>query len=95
MSDDELKQLRRGGHDYHKLYAAYTAAGTAGTHGHPRQDGQGLDAGRDAEARNVTHQQKKLNEEELRKFRDRLELPIPDDQLKDAPYYHPGPDAPR
>ena len=46
------------------------------------------------EARNVTHQAKKLTQDELKIFRDRLQLPIPDEQLKDAPYYHPGPDSP-
>ena len=95
-SDDELKALRRGGHDYRKLYAAYHAA--------TQQNGlptvilaktvKGWTLGSSVEARNITHQAKKLNEAELGVFRDRLELPIPDEQLKDAPYYHPGPDSP-
>ena len=55
---------------------------------------KGWTLGSSVEARNITHQAKKLNEAELRVFRDRLELPIPDEQLKDAPYYHPGPDSP-
>ena len=55
---------------------------------------KGWTLGSSVEARNITHQAKKLNEQELRVFRDRLELPIPDEQLKDAPYYHPGPDSP-
>jgi len=54
---------------------------------------KGWTLGPGVEARNITHQAKKLSEAELRIFRDRLELPIPDDQLKDAPYYHPGPDS--
>ena len=54
---------------------------------------KGWTLGRGVEARNITHQAKKLREDELRVFRDRLELPIPDDQLKDAPYFHPGPDS--
>ena len=55
---------------------------------------KGWTLGPGVEARNITHQAKKLTEDELRIFRDRLELPIPDDKLKDAPYYHPGPDSP-
>ena len=54
---------------------------------------KGWTLGPGVEARNITHQAKKLSEQELKVFRDRLELPIPDDQLKDAPYYHPGPDS--
>ncbi len=52
---------------------------------------KGWTLGPGVEARNITHQAKKLSEQELRVFRDRLELPIPDKELKDAPYYHPGP----
>ena len=63
--------------------------------GDPRQDREGLDARPGIEARNVTHQAKKMNIDELKKFRDRLELPISDKKLEDAPFYHPGPDAPR
>ena len=55
---------------------------------------KGWTLGPGIEGRNVTHQAKKLTEDELKIFRDRLELPIPDDQLKEAPYYHPGQDAP-
>jgi len=54
---------------------------------------KGWTLGPGVEARNITHQAKKLSEQELRIFRDRLELPIPDDKLHDAPYYHPGPDS--
>jgi pyruvate dehydrogenase E1 component len=95
-SDDEIKALRRGGHDYRKLYAAYHAA--TQPNGVPTvilaKTVKGWTLGSGVEARNITHQAKKMNEQELRVFRDRLELPIPDEQLKDAPYYHPGPDAP-
>ena len=95
-SDEELKALRRGGHDYRKLYAAYHAA--TQPNGAPTvilaKTVKGWTLGSSVEARNITHQAKKLNEQELRVFRDRLELPIPDEQLKDAPYYHPGPDSP-
>ena len=55
---------------------------------------KGWTLGPGIEARNVTHQAKKLTVDELKIFRDRLELPIPDDQLAEAPYYHPGPDSP-
>ena len=50
---------------------------------------KGWTLGEHVEARNITHQAKKMSEQELRVFRDRLELPIPDEQIKDAPYYHP------
>jgi pyruvate dehydrogenase E1 component len=95
LSDDQLLKLRRGGHDYRKVYAAYKAA-TEFT-GAPTvilaKTVKGWTLGRGVEARNITHQAKKLNEEELRVFRDRLELPIPDVRLKDAPYFHPGQDS--
>ena len=95
LTDDDLTKLRRGGHDYRKVYAAYKAA-TEHT-GAPTvilaHTVKGWTLGPGVEARNITHQAKKLNEAELRIFRDRLELPIPDDTLKEAPYYHPGPDS--
>ena len=92
---DILAKLRRGGHDYRKLYAAYKAA--TEHKGAPTvilaKTVKGWTLGPGVEARNITHQAKKLSESELRVFRDRLELPIPDAKLKDAPYYHPGPDS--
>ncbi|HEY8635865.1 MAG TPA: pyruvate dehydrogenase (acetyl-transferring), homodimeric type, partial [Candidatus Limnocylindrales bacterium] len=92
LSDDDLAKLRRGGHDYRKVYAAYKTA-TEHT-GAPTvilaHTVKGWTLGPGVEARNITHQAKKLNEAELRIFRDRLELPIPDATLKEAPYYHPG-----
>ena len=96
LSDDDLLHLRRGGHDYRKVYAAYKAA-TEYT-GAPTvilaKTVKGWTLGRGVEARNITHQAKKLRQEELKVFRDRLELPIPDEQIReDAPYYHPGPDS--
>src|SRR3954452_14464794 len=95
LSDDQLLKLRRGGHDYRKLYAAYKAA-TEFT-GAPTvilaKTVKGWTLGGGVEARNITHQAKKLNDEELRVFRDRLELPIPDAKLKEAPYFHPGPES--
>ncbi len=95
LSDEQLLKLRRGGHDYRKIYAAYLAA-TQYT-GAPTvilaKTVKGWALGRGVEARNITHQAKKLNEEELRVFRDRLELPIADEKLKEAPYFHPGADS--
>ncbi len=96
LSDDDLAKLRRGGHDYRKLYAAYKAA--TDYQGAPTvilaKTVKGWTLGAGVEARNMTHQAKKLSENELRVFRDRIELPIPDSKLKDAPYYHPGPKSP-
>ena len=93
LSDPDLKHLRRGGHDYRKLYAAYAAA--TAHRGRPTvilaKTIKGWTLGSGAEARNVTHQMKKLKADELKTFRDRLELPIPDDRLDDPPYFHPGP----
>src|SRR4051794_14446321 len=95
LSDDDLTRLRRGGHDYRKLYAAYKQA--TEYVGAPTvilaKTVKGWTLGPGVEGRNVTHQAKKLSEAELKVFRDRLELPIPDAKLKDAPYYHPGPDS--
>jgi pyruvate dehydrogenase E1 component len=95
LDDDDLARLRRGGHDYRKLYAAYRAA--TEYRGAPTvilaKTVKGWTLGTGAEGRNVTHQVKKLSDAELRVFRDRLELPIPDEQLHDAPYFHPGPES--
>ena len=96
LPDDELAKLRRGGHDYRKVHAAYAAA--VEHKGAPTvilaKTVKGWTLGPGIEGRNVTHQAKKLTTDELKIFRDRLELPIPDDKLKEAPYYHPGADAP-
>jgi len=93
LSDADLKHLRRGGHDYRKLYAAYAAA--TAHRGRPTvilaKTIKGWTLGTGAEARNATHQMKKLKAVELKTFRDRLELPIPDSKLDDPPYFHPGP----
>lgn len=99
LSDDDLRHLRRGGHDYRKVYAAYKAA--VEHQGSPTvilaQTIKGWALGPDFEARNATHQLKKMSEEELKTFRDRLYLDIPDSVLEGAelpPYHHPGPDSP-
>jgi pyruvate dehydrogenase E1 component len=93
-SDDKVWALKRGGHDYQKLYAAYQAA-MAHT-GQPTvilaKTIKGWTLGSHFEGRNATHQMKKLTVEDLQKFRDTLQLEIPDSQL-DAytpPYFHPG-----
>ena len=95
LSDDDLTRLRRGGHDYRKLYAAYKLA--TEFQGAPTvilaKTIKGWTLGSSVEGRNITHQAKKLSEAELRIFRDRLELPIPDEKLAEAPYYHPGPES--
>ncbi|MDQ1617342.1 MAG: pyruvate dehydrogenase component [Actinomycetota bacterium] len=97
MSDKEIWGLSRGGHDYRKLYAAYDAA-TKHT-GQPTvilaKTIKGWTLGSHFEARNSTHQMKKLKKEDLIGFRDRLFLDIPDEALDETlpPYYHPGEDS--
>ncbi|HVM35734.1 MAG TPA: pyruvate dehydrogenase (acetyl-transferring), homodimeric type [Actinomycetota bacterium] len=93
LSDDDLRHLRRGGHDYRKVYSAYASA--VELKGAPvvilAKTVKGWTLGGAVEGRNVTHQAKKLSMEELLAFRDRLELPISDKELKDTPpYFHPG-----
>ncbi len=94
LSDDEIRNLSRGGHDYRKVYAAFKAA-TEHT-GQPTvilaHTIKGWTLGTDFEARNATHQMKKLTVAELKEFRDRLYLEIPDSALEAElpPYYHPG-----
>ncbi|MGB8635567.1 MAG: pyruvate dehydrogenase (acetyl-transferring), homodimeric type [Rhodanobacteraceae bacterium] len=96
LSDDDIWRLNRGGHDPHKVYAAYHEA--VNTEGMPSVilaktvKGYGMGRG-SGEAENPTHQQKKLDDEEVRAFRDRFQIPLEDDQLKDVPYYHPGVDS--
>jgi pyruvate dehydrogenase E1 component len=96
LSDEKLKKLRRGGHDPEKVYAAYDAAMKC--HGKPTvvlaKTIKGYGLGEVGEGRNVTHQQKKLNEEELRAFRSRFGIPISDDEVAKAPFYRPPDDSP-
>lgn len=88
-SDEQLQRMRRGGHDPLKVYNAYYEA----AHNAEKptvilaQTIKGYGLGEAGEGRNVTHSQKKLNEEELRNFRSRFGIPISDDDLKDAPFY--------
>ncbi|MEY4036517.1 MAG: hypothetical protein RL715_736 [Chloroflexota bacterium] len=96
LSDDDLVKLRRGGHDYRKIHAAYAAA--VAHKGAPTvilaKTVKGWTLGPSVEATNPAHQAKKLSEVELLAFRDRLGLPIPDAKIPEAPYYHPGPKSP-
>ncbi|MGI8682225.1 MAG: pyruvate dehydrogenase (acetyl-transferring), homodimeric type [Mycobacteriales bacterium] len=97
LSDEQLTRLSRGGHDYRKVYAAFKAAREHT--GQPTvilaQTIKGWTLGPDFEARNATHQMKKLTKAELKTFRDRLYLEIPDSELEGdlPPYYHPGPNS--
>ncbi|MBM3673111.1 MAG: pyruvate dehydrogenase (acetyl-transferring), homodimeric type [Actinobacteria bacterium] len=98
LSDDDLQRLPRGGHDYRKLYAGYKMA--VEHRGSPTvilaKTIKGWTLGAGLEARNATHQIKKLDAEALKAFRDRLYLEIPDHELDDGdpPYWHPGKDSP-
>jgi pyruvate dehydrogenase E1 component len=87
-SDEDIWNLNRGGHDPHKIYAAYTEASK--TKGQPTvilaKTIKGYGMGEAGQAMNITHQQKKLHTDQLKKFRDQFKLPIPDDQIADVPY---------
>jgi len=90
-SDEQLEKLRRGGHDPVKVYAAYKAA--VEHKGSPTiilaQTIKGYGLGEAGEGKNITHQQKKLNEQELLEFRSRFGIPIPDGEVQEAPFYKP------
>ncbi|HXO19694.1 MAG TPA: pyruvate dehydrogenase (acetyl-transferring), homodimeric type, partial [Thermoanaerobaculia bacterium] len=94
-TDEQLKSLRRGGHDPAKVHAAFKAA--VECKGQPSvilaQTIKGYGLGEGGEGRNVTHQQKKLNDDELRSFRDRFDIPISDADLHEAPFYRPPEDS--
>jgi pyruvate dehydrogenase E1 component len=93
MSDDEIWHLNRGGHDPYKVFAAYAAA--AMHIGQPTvilaKTVKGYGMGASGEAQNPTHQQKKMDEESLRKFRDRFNIPVSDEQLAQLPFCRPAP----
>ncbi|MFO1436330.1 MAG: hypothetical protein U1F34_08295 [Gammaproteobacteria bacterium] len=96
MSDEDIWRLNRGGHDPHKVYAAYAAA--------MKHEGQptvilaktvkGYGMGEAGEGQNITHQQKKMGDEALKAFRDRFNIPIPDERIAETPFYRPPPDSP-
>ncbi len=93
MSDDEIWRLNRGGHDPHKVFAAYAAASKH--KGQPTvilaKTVKGYGMGSSGEAQNPTHQQKKMDVDSLRKFRDRFNIPVTDDQLTTLPFIRPRP----
>jgi len=95
MTDKDIWRLNRGGHDPHKLFAAYSAA--MGFEGQPTvilaKTVKGYGMGEAGEAQNITHQQKKMDIDSIRQFRDRFGLPISDEDLEQVPYYHPGEDS--
>ena len=96
LTDDQISGLLRGGHDPKKVYAAYKAA--VEHKGQPTvilaKTVKGYGLGEAGEGRNVTHQQKKLNEKELREFRERFKIPISDEEIADTPFYRPPADSP-
>ena len=96
MSDDEIFALSRGGHDVQKVYAAYSAATN-----HKQQPTvilaqtvKGYAMGPSAESANVAHSVKSLDLDSLKIFRDRFDIPVSDEELKQVPYYRPPEDAP-
>ncbi|MEX2016041.1 MAG: pyruvate dehydrogenase (acetyl-transferring), homodimeric type, partial [Candidatus Hydrogenedentales bacterium] len=95
LSDDQLRSLRRGGHDTRKVYAGYHAA--VKHRGSPTvlliKTVKGYGLGESGEGKNITHQQKKLNEDELREFRTRFGIPISDEEVGKAPFYRPPDDS--
>jgi pyruvate dehydrogenase E1 component len=96
IPDEQLRKMRRGGHDPEKVYAAYKAA--VEHKGSPTvilaKTIKGYGLGEAGEGRNITHQQKKLNEDELRELRTRFGIPISDEEIAEAPFYRPPDDSP-
>jgi len=96
LTDDQLHRMYRGGHDSRKMYAAYKAA--VEHKGQPTvilaKTIKGYGLGEAGEGRNITHQQKKLNEKELREFRARFNIPISDEVISETPFYRPAEDSP-
>jgi pyruvate dehydrogenase E1 component len=96
LSDEQLGRMRLGGHDPEKIHAAYKAA--VAHKGQPTvilaRTIKGYGLGEAAEGRNITHQQKKLNEDELREFRTRFSVPVSDSEIADLPFYKPAGNSP-
>ncbi len=96
LSDEQIRRMLRGGHDPRKVHAALKAA--VGHRGAPTvilaKTIKGYGLGESGEGRNVTHQQKKLNEKELREFKQRFGIPIGDEDVVDTPFYRPSPESP-
>src|SRR5437016_1168330 len=95
LTDEQIHKLLRGGHDSRKVYAAYKAA--VEHKGQPTvilaKTIKGYGLGEAGEGRNVTHQQKKLNEKELREFRERFDVPISDEEIAETPFFRPSPQS--
>ncbi len=95
-SDEDIWNLNRGGHDPHKVYAAFDAA--VKHKGQPTlilaKTIKGYGMGESGEAQNITHQQKKMSIESIRRFRDRFQIPIPDDKLEEVPLVNFEPGSP-
>ena len=96
LSDEQIHKMRRGGHDPEKVFAAYQSA--TNNHGSPTvilaKTIKGYGLGESGEGKNITHQQKKLNEDELREFRSRFGIPISDEEIARLPFYRPPEDSP-
>ncbi len=96
LSDEQLRKMRRGGHDPEKVYAAYAAA--VSHTGAPTvilaKTVKGYGLGEAGEGKNITHQQKKLNEVEVRSFRTRFGIPVSDAEIDQIPLYRPPDDSP-
>jgi pyruvate dehydrogenase E1 component len=95
LTDEQIRKLLRGGHDTRKVFAAYQAA--MEHKGAPTvilaKTIKGYGLGEAGEGKNITHQQKKLNEKELREFRERFGIPISDEDIADTPFYRPEPES--
>ena len=95
-TDEQLQKMRRGGHDPEKVYAAYQSA--VSHSGQPTvilaKTVKGYGLGEAGEGKNIAHNQKKLNEDEIRVFRTRFGIPISDDQIAETPFYRPADDSP-
>ena len=95
LTDEDIWRLNRGGHDPHKIYAAYAAA--MEHRGQPTvilvKTVKGYGMGSAGEAQNITHQQKKMNDDAIRVFRDRFRIPVSDEDLAEVPYYRPAEDS--
>ncbi len=96
LSDEQLKKMKRGGHDPEKVYAAFKEA--VEHKGSPTvilaKTIKGYGLGESGEGKNITHQQKKLNEDEMKEFRSRFGIPISDEEIPSAPFYRPAEDSP-
>jgi len=95
LSDEQISKLLRGGHDVRKMYAAYKAA--MEHKGQPTvvlaKTVKGYGLGEAGEGKNISHQQKKMNEKELREFRARFDIPVNDDVIAETPFFRPAPDS--